>query len=133
MIDEYLRKWIIKAMEDFRVAKHELSLSEDEIATGAVCFHSQQLVEKLLKAYLISKNVDFERTHDLKFLLELCVRQDNDFKGLKVGNLTSYAVEIRYPDEFYIPSVDEGKTCFEIASRIKDFVFKKLGLSDSDL
>jgi HEPN domain-containing protein len=89
MIDEYLKKWIIKAMEDFKVAKHELSLPEDEIATSAVCFHSQQLVEKLLKAYLISTGVDFERTHDLKFLLDLCIRQNNDFKELEVGSLTS--------------------------------------------
>jgi len=133
MIDEYLKKWIIKAMEDFKVAKHELNLPEAEMATGAVCFHSQQLVEKLLKAHLISTGVDFEGTHDLKFLLELCISQDIDFKELEVGNLTSYAVEIRYPDEFYIPSTGEAKECFEIASRIKDFVFEKLGITDNNL
>jgi len=133
MIDEYLKRWIIKAMEDFKVAKHELCLPEDEMATGAVCFHSQQLAEKLLKAYLISINVDFERTHDLKFLLERCIEQDNDFKKLEVGDLTSYAVEVRYPDEFFIPSTGEAKECFEIASRTKDFVFEKLGITDNNL
>jgi hypothetical protein len=31
MIDELVRRWLVKAMEDFMVAKHELSLSEEEI------------------------------------------------------------------------------------------------------
>lgn len=72
MIDELVRKWLIKAMEDFMVAKHELNLSEEEIITSAVCFHCQQLVEKLLKAHLVLNNVKFPKTHDLKFLLDLC-------------------------------------------------------------
>jgi len=46
-------------------------LAEEEIVTDAVCFHCQQAVEKLLKAYLISKNVEFGRIHDLETLLKL--------------------------------------------------------------
>ena len=104
MIDEYTKRWIIKALEDFRVAKHELSQPEDVIATGATCFHCQQTVEKLLIAFLISKEVDFGKVHDLKFLLKLCSERDPDFKNLEVGNLTAYAVDIRYPNGFYTPS-----------------------------
>jgi HEPN domain-containing protein len=63
-MDEYLRNWIKKALDDFKIAKHELSFPAEEIATGPVCFHSQQMVEKLLKAYLIFKETDFERSHD---------------------------------------------------------------------
>lgn len=133
MIEENIKNWIIKAMEDFNTAKHELSFPKEEISTGPVCFHCQQLVEKLLKAYLVSKNIDFEKTHDLEFLLELCRRQDQDFEKLNIGNLRFYAVEIRYPDEFYIPSIDEAKECFEIASNIKSFIFQKLGIKDNDL
>jgi len=133
LIDEYTKKWIIKALEDFKVVKHELNLPENEIATGPVCFHCQQLVEKLLKAYLISKDVDFGRTHDLRFLSELCSQQDSDFKQLNVGNLTFYAVEVRYPDEFYIPSVGEAKECFKIAVNIKDFVFVRLDIREGNL
>ena len=77
MIDDYIKRWLIKAMEDFNVARHELNLSDDEIATGAVCFHCQQFVEKLLKMYLIYKKIDFGKTHDLKFLADLCSQQDS--------------------------------------------------------
>ncbi len=132
MIDEYTKKWIVKALEDFRVAKHELSQPEGEMATGAACFHCQQMAEKLLKAFLITKEIDFGKTHDLKFLLKLCSDKDPDFKNLEVGNLTAYAVDIRYPDEFHIPSIQEVRTCFRIAQKIKDFVIKKLGIKEQD-
>jgi|YelNatPaOPRAMG01_1025707.scaffolds.fasta_scaffold31143_2 HEPN domain-containing protein len=133
MIDEYIKKWLIKALNDVKVAVHEMALAEEEIVTDAVCFHCQQAVEKLLKAYLISKNVEFGRIHDLETLLKLCVSQDTDFTGLDVGNLTDYAVEIRYADEFYIPSIEEAKECLKIAISIKDFVLKKLGVSEEEI
>jgi len=44
-----------------------------------------------------------------------------------------YAVEIRYPDEFYIPSITEAKEAFQIAQKVKDFVLKKLGISGDKL
>ncbi len=127
MIDDYIEKWIVKALNDLKIAGHELNQPANEMVTDAVCFHCQQAVEKLLKAYLASKNVDFGKTHNLEFLLELCLKQDPDFKNLKVGNLSFYAVEIRYPDEFYMPSVAEAKECFNVASKAKDFLLKKIG------
>ncbi len=126
MMDDYVKRWIAKAINDFKIAEHELKQSEKEMVTDAICFHCQQAVEKLLKAYLASKNIDFGKTHNLEFLLELCIKKDNDFKDLNVGNLSFYAVEIRYPDEFYMPSVAEARECFSIASKAKDFLLKKL-------
>jgi HEPN domain-containing protein len=90
-------------------------------------FTCQQSVEKLLKAYLASKNIDFGKTHNLEFLLELCKKQDSIFENMNVGDLSFYAVEIRYPDEFYIPTVEEAKKCFKIASTAREFIMKELG------
>ncbi|OGL39502.1 MAG: DNA-binding protein, partial [Candidatus Schekmanbacteria bacterium GWA2_38_11] len=101
---EEVKRWLIKAIEDFNIAKHELTFPKKEISTGPVCFHAQQLVEKLFKAYLVLNKIDFGKTHDLEHLLKLCSELDSEFKDLDVGNLTNYAVEVRYPDEFYIPS-----------------------------
>jgi len=78
MIDDYIEKWILKAINDLKVAEHELKQPANEIVTDAICFHCQQ------------------------------------------------AVEIRYPDEFYIPSIAEAKECFSIASKDKDFLLKKI-------
>lgn len=126
MIDDKIRKWVIKALEDLKTAEHEIRLSDKEMVTTSVCFHSQQFVEKILKAFLSSKKIDFGRTHDLEILLKLCTEEDKDFKSLDVGNLTDYAVEVRYPEEFYTPTIVEAKECFEIAQKVKSFVLKKL-------
>ncbi|AMM40014.1 DNA-binding protein [Candidatus Desulfofervidus auxilii] len=125
---ENVKKWFIKAMEDLKVVEHEMVLLKNEIATSAVCFHCQQFVEKVLKAYLTIKNVDFGKTHNLEFLLELCRKQDRDFEQIDTGNLTFYAVDVRYPDEFYIPSFEEARECYEIAKKVKEFIERKLNI-----
>ncbi len=132
MIDEKVKKWIIKAFEDYRTIENEFKLSEEEIVTSSVCFHAQQFVEKILKAYLYSKGVDFGKTHNLELLLKLCTREDEDFQSLDVGNLSDYGVEVRYPDEFYIPTIEEAKECFKRAEHVKDFVLNKLKVNEKD-
>jgi len=39
MTDEDIKKWILKALNDLKVARHELSLLNEEIITDAVYFH----------------------------------------------------------------------------------------------
>ncbi|MGB9621127.1 MAG: HEPN domain-containing protein, partial [Brevinematia bacterium] len=69
-----------------------------------LCFHCQQTVEKLLKAFLVYHNVDFQKVHTIEYLIRLCSKIDNEFESLyeMTKKLTDYAVEVRYPDEFYI-------------------------------
>ena len=131
-MNEKVKIWLTKAREDLKVADHEMRLPDGEVVTSAVCFHCQQFVEKMLKAFLASKGVDFPRTHNLELLLKLCGEKDPDFKDLTVGDLTYYAVEIRYPDEFSVPPMEEAKECFEIAKKVGRFVFGKLGLPEKD-
>jgi len=89
MIDDYVNKWLIKASNDLKVAKNEMNLPPDEMVTEAICFHSQQAVEKLFKAYLITKEIEFGKTHNLEFLLELCIKEDDNFKEINVGSKIS--------------------------------------------
>ena len=133
MIDKYLNKWLFKARNDLKVAENEIKLSSEDMVTDAICFHSQQAVEKYLKAYLIFVNIDFKRSHNLEYLLEICIDKDDDFSSLEIGDLSFYAVEVRYPDDFYIPTKQEAKECLEQARKIKEFVFKKLNINDADV
>jgi len=98
---------------DLRVAKELLKLPHPP--TDIICFHAQQAAEKLLKGYLTYKNVKTSRTHDISFLLELCIELDEDFSSLDIEaleGLTFYAVEVRYPDSFiYHPFRKQGKPC----------------------
>lgn len=125
-MDEYVNKWIKKADNDLKVASNELSLSTEYMVTEAICFHSQQAAEKLLKAYLIALGIDFDRTHNIEYLIKLCSSKDKDFIDLDAGNLTSYAVNIRYPDSFSIPDIEEAQESYKTAVRIRIMVLEKL-------
>jgi HEPN domain-containing protein len=74
------------------------------------------------------KGVDFGKTHNLEFLLELCKKEDKEFERLDLGNLTFYAVEVRYPDEFYVPSIEETREAVKIVNETRQFIEHKLNL-----
>lgn len=128
MIDENIKNWLQKADNDLTTAKHELDLPTDETVKESVCFHSQQAAEKLLKAFLISKNEEFGKTHNLELLLQLCAKHDKDFLKCELGELTEYPVGIRYPGDFFEPDIQETKLAYKIANNIKTFVNHKLNI-----
>ena len=127
MTDEYIENWLKKAENDLKIVKHELELSEDETVKDGACFHCQQAVEKYLKAYLIFHKVDFPRTHNIEYLLEQAAKIDADFDEIDVDELSDFGVDIRYPDSFYIPQMDEVNFYYDLALRIKNLVLKKIG------
>jgi hypothetical protein len=62
-------------------------------------------------------------------LIELCKEIDPEFEQLyhhDVDRLTVYGIEIRYPDDFYIPTRVEADTALGLALTARDFVRKKL-------
>ncbi len=122
-----VRNWIEKAEIDIKTA--EILLENKNAPTEAICFHAQQAVEKLLKAYLTFVDIKAGKTHDIATLIELCLENDRDFEKLereKLEEFTFYAVEIRYPDTIYTPSWKEAKESLEIVKVLKTFIFEKL-------
>lgn len=132
MIKEETKRWLIKALNDYKTAKKLLKSSENEVITDTLCFHCQQAVEKLLKAFLVQSGVEFGRTHSIEYLIKLCSNIDKDFESLYnlTADLTEYAIDIRYPDDFYIPTIREAEEAFNSATKVKEFVFKKLGINE---
>lgn len=127
MNHEIVKKWIKKANNDLKIGIDELNV--DEPATDAICFHMQQCVEKYLKAFLIFHNKEIRKTHDISILIKQCIEIDEEFKilyDLEVDALTDYAVEIRYPDDFYFPTVEETKEAIELAMKVKELVLSKI-------
>lgn len=47
-------------------------LPEARVTDTIVAFHAEQTVEKVLKAVLASRDIEFPFTHDLGLLEELC-------------------------------------------------------------
>ena len=57
-----------------RKADHDLlnienNLAAKEIPWDTICFHAQQAVEKVLKAFLVHQGSGLSKTHDLLLLL----------------------------------------------------------------
>jgi HEPN domain-containing protein len=84
------------AQQDLAAA--ELLANSAAIGDATVGFHLQQAVEKSLKAVLSARGIEFRRTHDLLWLIELLAE-----KGVPsppyaewLDELNPYAVEARH-------------------------------------
>jgi|PersoiStandDraft_1058852.scaffolds.fasta_scaffold09828_2 HEPN domain-containing protein len=122
---DYVRDWIRKAASDSKIARGEMATAEP--AADAVCFHFQQAAEKWLKAWLNWAEVAFRPTHNIEVLLAACEQDDPSFAALREAEaLTPYAVEIRYADDFYMPTQMEMERASTLADRVERFVSAKL-------
>jgi len=122
--DDVVKEWIHKARGDLRAMRITLR----EGTTEAACFHAQQAVEKLLKAYLISQDRDFPFTHDLVKLLAPAARMDPAFRRYEAAAkaLNPYAVNIRYP-VYPTPTLAGARSVAARAERFARFLFERLG------
>ncbi|MEG1008641.1 MAG: HEPN domain-containing protein [Clostridia bacterium] len=120
---EYINEWIKKANKDVYAAD---IMNEAGNAEEIVCFHCEQAIEKLLKAYMIYKNEEILKTHNLNKLFLICSKYNDFFSTYIHTNITEYAVEIRYPDSRDIPSTDEVKetmkTMYIIINKINELI-----------
>ena len=126
--EELIKSWLKKAEKDLLTAKHELSFSDAVIES--ICFHCQQAAEKYLKAYLVFRGIPFTKTHEIGELVTKCENKDREISALKeeADKLTDYAIEIRYPEEWIEPTLEEAREAFEIANKIKIYVMNKIGI-----
>jgi HEPN domain-containing protein len=114
--------WIKSANNDIKLVERELKFVDEEILVNIICFHCQQAAEKLLKAFLIYHQIEFPRTHNLEILIELCSRKDVSFVNIDCKGLTEYAVDVRYPDDFYSPTLQEAKLAYDKVLKIRQLI-----------
>ena len=124
--EELTKSWIKKAEKDLLTAKHELSFAD--AVTESVCFHCQQAAEKYLKAYLVFLDIPFTKTHEIGELITKCENRDREISALKeeADKLTDYAVEIRYPEEWFEPALEEAGEALEIAKKVREFILNRI-------
>ena len=91
------QEWVEKAEKDYRSALRELRARKDPDYDDG-CFHSQQCIEKYLKALLQESGIAFSKTHQLEKLIDLLV-PDPMWLTIRpqLVPLNSYAVNFRYP------------------------------------
>ncbi len=125
---EQVKKWLLFANEDLRVAKLVLK----EGIYNQVCFHAQQTVEKSLKA-LIEKKAKVPKEHRLPKLLKICQELEYDLEKFRndIEFIDKFYTSTRYP--FIIgmlpdgyPTKKDALKSTEIAETILSFIGKIL-------
>jgi HEPN domain-containing protein len=92
---------------------------------GIACFHCHQAVEKYLKGYLLLNGEQPPLIHDLKLLLDRCIKFDDDLPRFDSDcrDLNPYYIEARYepgtPGDF---SEDEARTSYQKPESIIDAI-----------
>jgi len=115
---EIARQWLAKAKNDLLNADN--NLKSEEVPFDTVCFHCQQAAEKILKAYLVGNVQSYPITHDLFLILEKILPLNKDAENLRdaLAILMPYAVEIRYPDDWFTPTEEDAREAREAAEHI---------------
>ena len=117
---DLVQQWIEQAGEDLGLAGD--LVSRDTPYLLAVAFHSQQAVEKYLKAFLVHHQCEFPKTHDIGQILDLVATVDQSLaEALRpAADLNPYAVGARYPGDVPDVSQDDAKDAFGLAQTVRD-------------
>ena len=125
-IHEAVQQWLAKAQSDWTTV--EILMKSDSCPADSVCFHCQQYVEKLLKAFLTLHELEAPKTHDLRRLVQLALTQEPALTDLMDSSdtLTSHGVATRYPDDFRQIDLKEMNEVVGIARRFAEILLPKL-------
>lgn len=124
---EIVKGWFRKAENDLINAEHTMTMEKPPCDT--VCFHAGQCAGKYLKGFLAYHQTAFPKTHSIEALAGLCKQIvpmiEAELEDVEI--LSSYGVEVRYPDGMYydIPKEDAAEA-IELAKKVKMFLLKQL-------
>mgnify|MGYP000858741346 FL=1 len=120
-----VKEWLNFANKDINSAKYLLGMHP--VPLEIICYHCEQAAEKALKAYLINRDIEPSRTHDLRLLCKMCADFDESFNEISKQciNLTAFGVQPRYPFELQITDGDV-ETAIADADSILEFILQRL-------
>ncbi len=122
-LKELLLQWKLKADNDIQTIINEIESQKP--VTDSICYHSQQSVEKYLKLFLVSNSLEPLKTHNIRVLRKECEKLHPSFSELcEIDYLSEYSVELRYPDNFRVPEMDEALEAYRLACKVQAFVSK---------
>jgi len=127
VIWDFVDQWLKKAESDLKSARILLDADVDDYFPSA--FHSQQAVEKFLKAYLVRHQIEFRKTHDLDELFIITDLVDPPLRN-EIGScvwLSPYGVEFRYPGEHPLIDKSTAERAYEESKLVKEVVMRRIG------
>ncbi len=128
MVNQVVENWLGKADNDLAFAK--ASLHESLEFYPQICFYLHQSVEKYLKAYILAKNLDLKRIHDLTELVRICTKHDPEFnKFYEAAKLLNpFYIGTRYPDFIISANKSNTEKALQVTEEIAVFIKSKLRL-----
>lgn len=113
-----VRGWLLRASEDLRAAKHDLTARPPLL--NDVAFHAQQCAEKAMKALLVHRQQAFRKTHNLTELGGAVARLEPSLAELmrEASLMTEFAWRFRYPGDQPSVSAADALRALETAERV---------------
>jgi HEPN domain-containing protein len=126
------------AKEWLKAAQDDLILLEDiknnNHITNLIAFHSQQAIEKSLKALLEYQHKKVPRTHKLQQLVDVAEIEVND---TLIQILDELYIDARYPSELGLlpagkPSIEDAREFYEFAVQVFNQVCTLVGIEQEE-
>jgi HEPN domain-containing protein len=113
-----VRGWLLRASEDLRAGRHDLTASPPLL--NDVAFHAQQCAEKAMKAYLVHREQPFRKTHNLTELGGAVARLEPSLADLmrSASLMTEFAWRFRYPGELATVSQEDAMRALDTAESV---------------
>jgi len=125
MTVEEFEDWLQRAESNLEIARRARG---EKVLLEDLCFEAQQAAEKALKALLIYLSGDYPMVHAFTLILERLEQHVTVPEPIReVVELSDYAVQIRYPGDYYPVSEDEYERALELAERVLRWVRSQIG------
>ncbi len=127
---QLIREWIDKADHDLGSAKLIFLHIPEYFDT--IAFHCQQATEKYIKAILEYYGIDFQRTHNLVYLLDLLSQKmtlSDDIYDQAIL-LNGFSVQIRYPNKNIYLTKEELELSIHIAQEFRNLAIQIMGIKE---
>jgi HEPN domain-containing protein len=117
-----VRGWLLRAYEDIRAGRHDLTAVPPLL--NDVAFHAQQCAEKSMKALLVHREHAFRKTHNLTELGGAVARLEPTLAELMrtTSLMTDYAWRFRYPGDQASVSHADAVQAIETAERVLEAI-----------
>ncbi len=122
------RRWLAQVDEELLTARR--IAADTELPPRIACFLSHLAAEKALKAYLISREVPYPKTHDLADLRAL-FPTDLGVADADLQWLNPWTIEGRYPGDIPDATKAQAERCVDAAERVVGAVRSAVGDQES--
>ena len=110
------REWLNRARSNLALAR----MQGEDVYLEDLCFHTQQAVEKAVKALLIQRHIQFPYVHDITELLTVLEEAGQEVPQAirQAERLTRFAVFTRYPGIAPPISQEEHTEALQVAGEV---------------